>query len=64
MGDKTDKGKKGGSCNRRACQRPGAAFYNQSTRAWYCPPCAHKINDANPGLCYVPNKEGSTNDMP
>lgn len=41
---KPDKGRKGGSCNREACQRPGATWFNSSTRAWYCPECAEKIN--------------------
>ena len=56
MTDAPDKGKENGSCNRKACQRPGAVFFNTSTRAWYCAPCAHKINNASPGLCYVPDK--------
>lgn len=41
---KPDKGRKGGSCNRVDCQRPGATWFNSSTRAWYCPECAKKIN--------------------
>lgn len=43
--DKPDKGWRGGSCNRTDCQQPGATFYNTSTRRWYCPACARKIND-------------------
>jgi hypothetical protein len=38
------KGVYGGLCNREACQKPGAVFYNSSTRAYYCPECAAKIN--------------------
>ena len=38
------KGKRNGLCNRTACQKPGATFYNISTRAWYCPKCAEAIN--------------------
>lgn len=45
---KADKGLKGGSCNRRACQRPGAWWLNRGTDAYYCTPCARLINDANP----------------
>jgi hypothetical protein len=45
---KLDKGLFGGSCNRRACQRPGATWFNHSTRAHYCEDCAQAINRANP----------------
>lgn len=38
------KGLKNGHCNRAACQRPGAFYYNRSTRAWYCWECAVAIN--------------------
>jgi hypothetical protein len=43
---KADKGKKAGSCNRRACQKPGAVFYNRGSYAYYCGDCARLINDA------------------
>lgn len=40
-----DKGKEGGSCNRRACQAPHSAFcYNRVMDAWYCRECANAIN--------------------
>lgn len=39
-----DKGLRNGSCNRTACQAPGATWYNLSTRAWYCGECAGMIN--------------------
>jgi hypothetical protein len=42
---KSDKGKLRGSCNRTACQRPGATWFNTSTRAYYCQPCALDITD-------------------
>ncbi len=42
--DKSDKGLKGGSCNRQACQRPGANYFNHSTRAYYCKTCADWLN--------------------
>jgi hypothetical protein len=41
---KADKGKKAGSCNRRACQKPGAVFYNRGSYAYYCRSCADLIN--------------------
>lgn len=43
---KHDKGLKGGSCNRTACQAPNAMWFNHSTRAYYCQWCARLINDA------------------
>lgn len=42
--DKPDKGLKGGSCNVTACQRPGAHYFNKSTRKYYCAECAEEIN--------------------
>lgn len=41
---KPDKGHHNGSCNRAACQKPGANWFNHSTRAYYCESCAEKIN--------------------
>lgn len=41
---KPDKGLKGGSCNRTACQGPDAYYFNKSTRAYYCKTCADAIN--------------------
>lgn len=38
-----DKGKLNGRCNRTACQRPGATWFNTSTRAYYCAACARDI---------------------
>ncbi|WP_407543748.1 hypothetical protein Q0M94_28505 (plasmid) [Deinococcus radiomollis] len=60
------KGKRGQLCNRQACQQPGATFYNTSTRAWYCPECARKINfwsllDHNEAIC-IPESEVATPD--
>jgi hypothetical protein len=43
--NKPDKGKMNGSCNRTACQRPGANWFNTSTRVYYCEPCARGITD-------------------
>ncbi len=42
---KADKGKQGGSCNRTACQAPGAHYYNPHTWAYYCVRCARMLND-------------------
>lgn len=55
---KSDKGRKNGSCNRRACQKSGAVWFNKSTRAYYCGDCAHQINHyaarvGDPKLCEV-----------
>ncbi len=38
-------------CNRTACQKEGATWWNPSTQAYYCTRCAKKINQYNPGLC-------------
>lgn len=38
------KGKQGGNCNVTACQKPGATWWNTSTRAYYCAHCASEIN--------------------
>lgn len=42
--DPTLKGIKDGNCNVTACQRPGATFFNKSTRKYYCRACAKEIN--------------------
>lgn len=39
-----DKGAYLGSCNRSACLKPGANFYNWSTQKYYCEECAHWLN--------------------
>lgn len=41
---KTVKGLKNGNCNLTACQKPGANYFNKSTRAYYCKECADLIN--------------------
>lgn len=38
------KGQYLGLCNVSACQKPGADYWNLSTRFWYCRDCAEKIN--------------------
>jgi hypothetical protein len=42
-----------GECNRAACSRRGAIFYNCGTYSYYCPSCAHAINgcSGNKPLC-------------
>ena len=42
--NKPDKGLKNGSCNVTACQKPGATFFNKSTKKYYCCDCAREIN--------------------
>lgn len=57
-GDHPDKGQMGGHCNTRACQKPGAVWYNTGTDSYYCSPCAVAINrvnrDIKPMLCVPP----------
>ena len=48
MENKVDKGQYAGSCNRTACQKPNAVYYNHSTRLYYCGECAILLNNANP----------------
>ncbi len=43
-----DKGTEGGRCNRSVCLRPGAEWFNHSTKRWYCGDCARLINEVNP----------------
>ena len=45
---KSDKGKKNGSCNREACQAPGATWFNKIMDAYYCPSCGKDLNENNP----------------
>jgi len=42
-----NKGKMGLRCNRTACENTEAYWYNRTTRAYYCQPCAHAINEAS-----------------
>lgn len=44
---KADKGQRGGSCNRQACQDPGANFFNRGSGYWYCESCAVELNHHN-----------------
>lgn len=44
MANKPDKGLFGGSCNRTACQAPGATWWHHDTRTYYCTPCAELLN--------------------
>ncbi|MDO8414843.1 MAG: hypothetical protein Q7S87_01380 [Agitococcus sp.] len=51
------KGKQDGNCNVTACQKPGATWWNTSTRAYYCANCASEINrwskhDEGFDICY------------
>lgn len=38
------KGVFGKNCNRQACQKPGATWWNIGTHKYYCASCAHLIN--------------------
>lgn len=42
------KGAKGGNCNREACQKPGATWFNKIMNAYYCPACGMDLNEQNP----------------
>lgn len=57
-----DKGRENGSCNREACQAPGATWLNRVNHAYYCPACAKLINsvdtdDGQPPLCSPPKAQ-------
>lgn len=41
----------GHPCHRSACRKPGAEWWNSSTREFYCTGCARAINEGSPGLC-------------
>ena len=41
------KGAFGGICNRSACDKTGAVWYNHSTKFYYCEECAELINKHN-----------------
>lgn len=45
------KGALNGNCNRTACQKPRAVYYNHSTQKHYCPTCAKMINEVNHQRC-------------
>lgn len=52
------KGVKGGNCNRQACQKSGADWYNKGTYKYYCQDCATLINFAKlPDGSYLCSKE-------
>ncbi len=58
------KGAKGGNCNRQACQKPGATWFNKGTDKYYCPDCATLINwqplPDGTYLCSGPEQGGQT----
>jgi hypothetical protein len=45
---KNDKGLKGGKCNRTACLNRPAECFSTYENAYYCVPCARKINEYLP----------------
>jgi len=57
------KGIKDGNCNITACQKPGATWWNISTRAYYCAYCASEINrwskyDDGVEICFSNREDG------
>jgi len=40
-----------GNCNRKACQKPNAIWFNTMTNKYYCPTCASRINKLNGRIC-------------
>lgn len=42
----------GGECNRTACVRGGAVFWNTQTLGFYCPACANGINIPGMRICF------------
>lgn len=45
MSGQSDKGLQNGKCNRAACPNRPATCYSTVERAFYCVPCARKINE-------------------
>lgn len=43
---RSDNAARSRKCNRTTCGHSGANWWNTSTRAYYCQPCAFAINDA------------------
>lgn len=43
------KGTRNGNCNRTACQKPGAFWWNRGSHSWYCTDCALMLSRANAG---------------
>lgn len=55
---KTRKGEKGGDCNRTACPHTkNVLCRHKDNGKYYCPSCAHRINEFNPGIIEMPPKE-------
>ena len=44
MNNVQTKGTLNGACNRTACDHDRAIWFNPHTNAYYCAPCARKIN--------------------
>jgi len=46
MASAENKGVLNGKCNITSCQKPNSAtWYNHSTRKYYCPSCARRLNN-------------------
>lgn len=39
------------NCGRLVCNNVQQGWWNETTKKWYCQPCAFAINEATPGLC-------------
>ena len=42
------------NCGRLACDNPAQGWWNETTKKFYCQPCAFAINESTPGLCVRP----------
>lgn len=40
-------------CGRTACASTHLTHWNSEMQRYYCPACAKKINEYNPGLCVL-----------
>lgn len=54
------KGKKGGNCNRTACQAPGAFAWSLNNHAYYCDACAKMLNWEPSNRAYWEGRYGIT----
>lgn len=48
---------RGEMCARTSCPNDRATYWNSSTLRWYCPPCAHRINETAVELCVERDEE-------
>lgn len=55
--DKTKGQVLGGECNRTACRRHRATWWNTVTHGFYCPDCARSINIPGAKICAPVDKK-------